>query len=279
MRGGLPLKLLSRCKEFCQKENLVEPGDSILLAVSGGPDSLAMLDIFDRLRSEWKLEIGVFHLNHCLRDKAKSEADFVKKLCERRQIDCWIEEVEVAEIKERKGGSIEEIAREVRLALLCKYAKNNAVDSIALGHQANDRAETLIFNLLRGAGMSGLTGISPRSFHRDFPFIRPLLIFTREQLKKYCRERSLEPRIDASNFSTEYDRNKIRQELIPYLENNFNPELISVLNSTADLLRSEDNFLQKLAHEVFTQHAKKVEDHRIDLKIEPLKKIEAVLRR
>lgn len=273
------MEILPECKDFCREENLLQLGDRVLLAVSGGPDSLALLDIFDRLKDDWNLDIGVFHLNHCLREAAAEEAEFVKEVCEARNIPCWLEKVDVKDVKEKKGSSLEETAREIRLALLCKYAKKKEMDAVALGHQANDRAETVIFNLIRGAGLPGLTGISPKSYHRDYPFIRPLLKFTKDQLENYCHERSLEPRIDSSNFSTDYDRNKIRQELIPYLEKNFNPELISILNSTADLISSENEFLQELAKKVFVQYSKMVKEHRIDLEIEPLKEVDMVLRR
>lgn len=273
------MDLLPKCKDFCQQENLLQSGDSILLAVSGGPDSLALLDIIDRLQDDWNLEIGVFHLNHCLREAAEEEAEFVKEVCDHRGISFWLEKVNVKEVKERQGGSLEQTARDIRLSLLCKYAQKKKMDSIALGHQANDRAETVIFNLIRGSGMPGLTGISPKSSYKGYTFVRPLLIFYKDQLKKYCQERSLEPRIDSSNFSTDYDRNKIRQELIPYLEKNFNPELISILNSTADLISSENEFLQGLAERVFAQYTKSIEEHRIDLEIDPLEKVDVVLRR
>ncbi len=273
------MDLLEEFADYCCREKLVSEGDSVLLAVSGGPDSLALLDLFDRLREDWNLKLGVFHLDHCLREDASKEAEFVRQQCDKRDINCWLEEVDVKEVKKRRGGSTEEIARELRLSLIYKYLRREEMDRAALGHQANDRAETIIFNLVRGAGMNGLSGISPCSNHWGYPFIRPLLDFTRNQLENYCDSRSLEPRIDRSNFSLDYDRNKIRQKLIPYLENNFNPELVQILNSMAELISEEHEFLNGLAKRCFRQHAEIENEHRIDVEYEPLKDLDRVLRR
>ncbi len=273
------MDFLDSLKEYCRRESLLDRGDRILLAVSGGPDSLAMLDLFDRLKGDLELEIGVFHLDHGLREKAAEEADFVKGFCQNRDILCWQERVDIKKIVEERGGSIEEVAREVRLDFFCQYARKKNMDSVAVGHQANDRAETVLFNLIRGAGMRGLSGITPKTLFRDQVIIRPLLEFTREQLEVYCDQRSLEPRRDKSNLSTKYDRNKIRQELIPYLENNFNSELISAINSTAELIQSENEFLNSQVERIFSRYAENMGDHRIDVPIDPLTSLHPVLRK
>ncbi len=273
------MNLLERCKEYCDEEKLISPRDELLLAVSGGPDSLALLDIFDRLQEEWELKIAVFHLDHALRQSSAAEAEFVAEECHKRGIECWQERIDVEKARQKRGGSLEDTARDIRLSLLYKYAREHDMDAVVFGHHADDRAETVLFNLMRGAGMRGLGGISPLTHFRGVPFVRPLLIFRKEELERYCQDRSLEPRIDSSNFSTDYDRNRIRQELIPYLENNFNPELISVLNSTAELIREEDRYLQGLAEDFFAGEAEVIGQHRIDLEIASLDELDPVLRR
>ncbi|MFW6238284.1 MAG: tRNA lysidine(34) synthetase TilS, partial [Halanaerobiales bacterium] len=184
---------------YVNKESLVSEGDIILLAVSGGPDSLALFDLFCRAREEMGVELAVFHLNHCLRQEAEEEAGFVASLCNEAGIQAFVKEYDVGDFTRREGLSVEEGARKVRFRMMSRLVEEHLIDKVALGHNKNDLVETVFFNLIRGTGLKGLRGIDPRSRWHEMELIHPLLSFSRREIQDYCRSRNLNPRRDSSN--------------------------------------------------------------------------------
>ncbi len=200
----------------------------IVVGVSGGPDSLCLLDVLVRLG----YPVSVAHLDHGLRPGSAEDARFVGKLSEALGLPFISERVDVRAVAQSRGGSLEEVARELRYEFLSRAAKEQASKLIAVGHTANDQVETVLMHLLRGAGLSGLAGMRARAplpyADGELELIRPLLAIWRDQVLAYCQATKLQPRFDESNLDATLYRNRLRMELIPYLRtyNNRLPEII-----------------------------------------------------
>lgn len=241
-------EVVEQVEDFCRAEGLVEEGESVLLAVSGGSDSTALVAIFAALRERLRLRLHVGHLNHSLRG-AESDADaaFVATLAERFQIPATIETAEVEKIKrEKKRSSLEAVARQVRYAFLDATARKIGAQKIALAHHREDLAETLLMHLLRGAGSGGLAGIRPI---REKRWIRPLLFLTKEELRRFLEVSHLSYREDRSNNDRRFLRNRIRHELLPTLKT-YNPRVVEALARAAETLSEEDAYLQTLSDDL-----------------------------
>ena len=208
--------------------NMFNKGDKVIIAVSGGPDSISLLYLLHSLKDKLHISLAVAHVNHSLRG-AESDKDeaYVKEFCNKFSIDCFVRKADILKREEEKGISCETAGREVRYEFFSELLKEIKADKIALAHNANDQAETVLMRIMRGTGMEGLVGIKPI---RDKIFIRPLINIKREEIEKYCLENHLQPRIDKSNMEKIYNRNKIRLELIPYMQQNFNMDIITTIN-------------------------------------------------
>jgi tRNA(Ile)-lysidine synthase len=225
---------------------LIEPGDRILVAVSGGPDSMALLSVLSALAEAWNLTLWVAHFNYGLR-QAESDEDqrFVVEFCTRKAITCRCQRLDLTFDRERGGRSLQEYARELRYDALLRLARELGANKIALGHTADDQAETVLMWMLRGAGASGLAGIRAR---RAPCFIRPLLDFSRADILAYLEEERLQFRMDSSNAKPIYLRNRVRLELLPTLKR-LNPGIVGVLNRQAKILLEEDRYLDEVSSE------------------------------
>ena len=219
------------------------PGDKVLAAVSGGLDSMVLLDVLDRLRAGAGIELCVAHLDHRLRRASAGDRRFVEEAARSRGLACRSGRRDVGRYARENGLSIEDAARQVRYRFLEEAAGREGARWIALGHHADDQAETFLLRLLRG---SGLTGLGCMSVVRDDRYIRPLLRFRRKDLEAYARAAGLEFREDASNRDPRFARNRIRHELLPLLRK-YNPRIVEVLGRTARLLEDEDGFLEEIA--------------------------------
>ncbi|HGE70414.1 TPA: tRNA lysidine(34) synthetase TilS, partial [Candidatus Poribacteria bacterium] len=226
------------------KYKMIGKGDKIVLAVSGGPDSTAMLYIMNDLRDELGCSLYIAHLNHCLRgEESSADAEFVKEQAEKLHIPFTIEKIDVKSMITNKE-SLESGARRIRYDFYRKVMSETKADKVAQGHTADDQAETILMRLLRGSGTKGLSGIPPI---RDGIYIRPLIEISRSEVVAYLQNIGVQPRWDSSNLSTEYERNRIRHELIPLIEKRFSPNIKAILQQTAEILRSEDDFLDTIA--------------------------------
>src|SRR5688572_14674888 len=244
-------QLARRVAATARAKGLLRPGDRVLAAVSGGPDSVALLSVLAALAPSWDLTLQAVHVNHGLRGAESDEdASFVAGLCDRLGVALAIERVTLAgPAGRRRGRSIQEQAREARYAAMVRVATALRTDKIALGHTADDQAETLVMWMLRGSGTAGLAGIPPS---RGPLVIRPLLDVGRAEIMAYLEAQGLPFRVDSSNAKPLYLRNRVRHELLPALKR-FNPGLLGVLKRQAEILREEDLCLDQLVAEHLTQ--------------------------
>jgi tRNA(Ile)-lysidine synthase len=253
--------LKARVEGFVRQHRLVSPGMRVLVAVSGGPDSVALLDVLYRLRQTLDISLTVAHLNHRLRgEEADNDARYVRELAQRYGLPCILEEFDVAAYRQRHRLSTQLAAREIRYRFFIRAARETGAARVALGHQADDQAETILHRFLRGAGPAGLAGMPPLRP----PFIRPLLPLRRRDIEFYCRERGLNPRYDASNLDPVYTRNRLRHRLMPLLEAEYNPNLVTNLLRLGEICRADNACLDELAAKAFRRVARRI-NGRIDL--------------
>jgi tRNA(Ile)-lysidine synthase len=234
--------LESRVRVTLQEYNMIAPGDQILVAVSGGPDSTALLHCLHRLSPEFHLKLTVAHLNHRIRgEEADADEAFVRQISLDLQIPFISETIEVKKHAVEFKQNLEEMARRMRYGFLRKTANRIGAQKIAVGHNLNDQAETALFRFLRGTGIEGLSAIHPVV---DGLIIRPLLECPRDLICDYLKSRNAGCREDSTNTDLKYARNRIRQELNPYLQNHFNPKLIPTLAREALLAREAWSFIE-----------------------------------
>jgi tRNA(Ile)-lysidine synthase len=248
--------IFERFKNNLAKKELVKKGETIVLAVSGGPDSLCLLHLFNRLASADNLKLVVAHLNHGLRPEAAAEEAGLASLAARLNLSFKAKRVNIRSYKKRLKLSEEAAGRRARYRFLLRVARSFKADAIALGHHRDDQAETVLLNLLRGSGIDGLSGMLPLRHLNGVKLIRPLLEFRRSEIESYCLDQGLDYYTDSSNLETYYTRNKIRLDLIPHLEERYNPRIREALAGLAELA-AEDRLY--FAHQVRKTAGKLVE--------------------
>lgn len=231
---------LSRVRSFGRAHGLWEAGGTILAAVSGGPDSLALLLALESISKEEKFRLAACVVDHHLREESGSEADFVETVCRERGIPCARKDVFVEEERNLRGGSVETVARELRYAALREAARDFGADRIAAAHHRDDQAETVLYRLLRGSGGDGLSGMRARAGD----IIRPFLCVTRADIETFLEAFPYTPCHDASNEVPDTVRNSIRLALIPVLRG-YNPNISETLCRTAEILESESAYLEE----------------------------------
>ena len=245
-----PTTLEQRVLHFIQEQHLLSRQQKLVVAVSGGPDSVCMLHILVKLREELDVKLHVAHLDHRLRG-AESEADarYVADLAGRLDIPATIEQRDVKAYQARQRLSLEEAAREVRYTFLAQVADSIGADRVAVGHTVDDHIETILMHLVRGTGTRGLRGLQPSTSQWQSPgnsltIIRPLLQISRQETAGYCHQHRFMPRIDTSNLSLSPLRNRIRQQLLPLLRS-YNPRVAEALLRTARIATDDLAFLDK----------------------------------
>jgi tRNA(Ile)-lysidine synthase len=243
--------MLKKILHFIRANALFTPGDTVVVAVSGGADSVALLDILASLRG-LRLKLVAAHLNHMLRgDESDGDEEFVRNLADGYGLPCLVRRVDVSDIARREGRSLEDAGRSARYAFFDETAATHGACSVALAHHANDQAETVLLRLLRGAGGSGLCAMAPRSAGR---YVRPLLGVSRREIEEYLEARGIVWRNDSSNEDGRFLRNRIRHELIPFLSG-YNPAISERLAATAEALAADEEFLDAATDEAFARHA------------------------
>ncbi len=223
-------------------------GDRILVAVSGGQDSVVMLHLLNQLKLEVEdFTIAIAHLNHLARgEDSHNDAGFVRKLGEQLGLETFVEEIDVSALCRKGDSSFQETARNVRYDFLNRTLGEWNGNIISLGHNADDQAETMLINLLRGSGLLGLTGIPSKRGR----LIRPLHECFRNEIEEYSKHHNLEFCTDGTNHEKNYLRNRVRLELLPILER-YNPKIKSSLNETSRLLRDDENYLEGQVEQIF----------------------------
>jgi len=264
------MDVLKRVLAFIRERDLLQSGDTVIAGVSGGPDSLCLLDVLHRLDPDWRLTLHIAHLDHGLRPEAAADADFVRVEAEKRGLPFHTETADVRAYAQAHKLSIEEAARHVRYSFLARVAQTVGAPSIAVAHTADDQAETVLMHFLRGSGLAGLRGMLPKlevgswrlevgTSNFQFPtsnvrLIRPLLTTTRFEVEAYCTEYGLTPVQDATNFDTTFFRNRLRHELLPILET-YNPNLRAILSHTAEVLAGEHELARQVVEKVWRELA------------------------
>ena len=255
-------EVLKTIKEY----NLIENGDKIVVGVSGGPDSICLVDILNEIKNDKKInfELAICHINHLIREEAKEDEKFVEEYAKEKNIPFFSKEIDVMSLaKEQKIGT-EEAGRIARYAFFEEILQKINGTKIATAHTKNDNAETVLMNLLRGSGTAGLKGISPI---RDNKYIKPLIQISREKIETYCEEQSLNPRYDKTNSENIYTRNKVRNILIPLIKKEFNPNIIDTIDRLSTLAKKENEYLEKTAKEKYDELLIKEEKNEIILNL------------
>jgi tRNA(Ile)-lysidine synthase len=241
--------LIGQIQQFVKQKGLLQPGQKIIAAVSGGIDSMVMLNVLAQLKNMWKLEIIVAHVNFQLRGKeSNGDEQLVKRIADQYGFLFYSERTNTKVIAKREKHSIQETAREIRYSFFETLKKTLQADVIATAHNANDNAETMLINLLRGSGIDGLAGIPPR---RD-DIVRPLLSVTRKEIEQYAKVKKVKFRNDSSNAKDDYTRNFLRNTIIPQLERRINPSLNETLLNEAELFRAAAHFTEETTDMAFT---------------------------
>lgn len=238
--------LKEKANRTIERHRMLSSGDIVLVAVSGGPDSMALLHFLTDVSDEYDIKLKIAHLNHGFRREAANEAEFVRKTAVSLGLPAVIRSIDVPYIKERDGLSAQEAAREVRYAFFEEAAVETGANRVALAHTSDDQAETVLMRLLRGSGPLGLSGIPPvRGI-----FIRPLMDCSRNEIEKYISEKNIPFVTDSSNLKMDYMRNRVRMELIPFLER-YNPNIKETLVRTAEVANRDNQLLDMEADGIY----------------------------
>ena len=244
-------RILQEVERILQEAGLLEDTRPLLVAVSGGPDSLALLHLLHTLSGRHPLSLHVAHLNHGQRGEAAEEdAAYVREVAGRLELPATVEAADVGAFRREHRLSWEAAAREVRYAFLSRTAERDGAAAVVLGHTADDQAETVLLHLLRGSGLQGLRGMLPCTLRRSrdgtrrAALLRPLLRVTREETEAYCRARGLTPRHDPSNLEERYTRNRIRHRLLPSLAQ-YNPSIREALVRLARTAARDLDFIDQ----------------------------------
>jgi tRNA(Ile)-lysidine synthase len=244
-------KILHTVRETLSVHRMFSRGDSVLVAVSGGPDSVALAHVLLTLAEEYSLRPAIAHLNHCLRGPdSDCDAEFVSSLARQLGVPIYAEKKDVLAFRRSHRLSLEEAGRRIRYDFFDAVAAKYGFNKIALGHHSDDNAELVLINLLRGSGPLGLSGIAPV---REGKILRTLIHLRRSEIIDYLAEKKLPYVTDASNTDPAFMRNKIRHHLIPELQTAYNPRIIETLNRLGEILRAEDQWFDDALEPVLKQ--------------------------
>ena len=235
-----------------QKHKMIEKGDAIVVAVSGGPDSIAMMHLLLSIKESFNLKLYGVHLDHMTRaGQSTLDANFVKDFFDVHGIEGYFFKKNIQIYAKELNKSFEEAGRLERYRLFNEVMKKTNASKIALGQNLNDQGETLLFRLFRGTGLDGLTGIE---YKREGYIIRPILDLTREEIERYCAKEGLNARIDYTNSERIYSRNRIRLDIMPYIKEHFNNKIEKALWRTARLLREDQKLIDRVVNDYIDEH-------------------------
>ena len=242
------MDLITRFREIISEQHLINKNDKILIAVSGGVDSVVLFHLLYSIREEFFCRLKLVHLNHKIRgQESDNDQKFVEQLSQQYNLPISVKVVDVLKYVEQQKCSLEEGARVLRYQFFNEELVKSNFNYLALGHNANDQAETILDHFLRGSGIRGLLGMK----HIRDKFIRPLLTITRKDIETYAHNTGLNYVTDTSNREIKYKRNKIRHQLIPYLQSEFNPQIVNTILRTGEIISENDSFLKFEAEKAF----------------------------
>ncbi|MBS3733653.1 MAG: tRNA lysidine(34) synthetase TilS, partial [Phycisphaerae bacterium] len=263
-------------------QRLLRPETGVLVGVSGGADSVALLDVLYALaaRPDRRYRLTVGHLDHCLRDESPADAAFVGDLAARYGLPAICEQADVADAAARGGRSSEDAARMARYRFLTAAARRCGAAVVAVGHHADDNVETILYRICRGTHLRGLSGMPPaRTLNPAVTLVRPLLTARREQIEAYCRRRQLAWRTDATNAETRYRRNAVRHELLPWIRRRLNPRADEALLRLAGAAGEVEAWAVQQAEGVLAAAIETDESDRLVLRCAGLADCSGVVRR
>lgn len=251
-------KFLDTIKE----NNLIEANDIIVVGVSGGPDSATLLSCLNKYKKRLNYKIVVAHVNHLIRKDSTDDKKYVENMCRELEIQCFIKRANVEMLAKENKKSTEEMGRIIRYDFFDEVALKVNANKIAVAHNMNDSAETMLLNLIRGTGLTGLEGIRPLKYNK---YIRPLIKCERKEIEEYCKKNNLNPRIDSTNKENIYKRNIIRNKLIPFIEE-LNPNIIQTLNRTSNIVSENNDFVEKEIEKIYNDMSQ-TENREVDFAI------------
>jgi tRNA(Ile)-lysidine synthase len=252
--------ILDTVKKTIKTHNLLQRKDKVLIAYSGGPDSTALLSLLLELRELWNLELFLAHFNHKLRSKAEEDEKFASEVARKNSLPFFLGVEDVRCFARERKVNTEEAGRELRYDFLKKTASRVGANKIATGHTMSDQAETFLMRLLRGSGLLGLSAIYPAV---EEMIIRPLIDVERKDIVTYLRGKDLPYRVDESNFDRRFFRNKIRLELIPYIQKHFEPRIVPHLGRITSILQAEEALLEELGKEKAQRAIEKIDNQAV----------------
>ena len=246
--------LFEKFKRSIQKRKIIQKGDKIVIAISGGPDSIVMTHLLFRLKKIYNLELYGVHLDHCTRNgQSRKDANFVKNFLDKHSIKAFMFKKDVKKMAKELKISFEQAGRKERYKRFYEVLNKVNGDKIAIGQNMNDQGETILFRLFRGTGLDGLTGID---FEREGNIIRPILNIKRKNIEKYYKDKNLEVAIDHTNKEKIYARNKIRLDILPYIKRHFNENITESLFKTAELLTADKKLIDKVVDDYLKNKVK-----------------------
>ncbi len=247
--------IISRVRENILKNKLIENGDKIVLGLSAGPDSVFLLHVLNYLQKSFKekynidYSVIVCHINHMIREEAKEDELLAEKYANKFKYQFYKLQKDVHAIAKEQKISEEECGRNIRYEFFYKILEENGGSKIAVAHNANDNAETVLHNFMRGTGLNGLCGISVKNGN----IIRPVLNIKKEEILEYLNENEIEYKVDRTNSQLIYTRNKIRNDLIPKIEKEYNPNIVQTLNRMASSINDDIDFIESVATDKYNQ--------------------------
>ncbi len=244
-----------------KKEKLIEKGDVIVVGVSGGPDSITLLTCLNKYKSKLGCKIICAHINHLIREDSTEDEQFVENVCKKMAIPFYAKRVKVEELAKINKKGTEETGRKVRYDFFNEICKKENANKIAIAHNQNDNAETMILNLVRGSGMQGLEGIQPSKYGK---YIRPLIYVSRKEIEQYCEKNQLHPRIDSTNKENIYKRNIIRNIIMPELRK-LNPNIEESLSRTSILAKENNEFVEQYAKKEYESIESKKNSNEVEI--------------
>lgn len=245
-----------------EENKLIEEGNNIVIGLSGGPDSIALLYVLLEIQEDIDFNIYIAHINHGIRGKdALEDEKFVEDLCEDLALPYYCKKANMNQYAKEKGISSEEAGREIRYGFFREILSKIGGGKIAVAHNKDDQAETLIMRFFRGTGIDGLKGMK----YKYNDIIRPVLGIEREEIENYLLSRKIASRLDKTNLQPIYNRNKIRLELMPYIRENYNPNIVDTLWRTSEIAAIDSEFLDQYAEKAYNKMVKKKKEYSIVL--------------
>ncbi len=258
-----------------QKYNMLSYGDHVLVGLSGGPDSVCLLFVLNKLKSPFKLKISAIYFDHGLRpEEIPEEINFCQKICDTLDLNFYTQKINVKEFAEREKINLQEAARILRYEVFDQLSLRIKANKIALGHNADDQAETVLMRLLRGAGPAGLSGIPPVRKK----IIRPLIEMEKKEIENFLKENKIQYLLDSSNMKLEYMRNKIRHLLIPVIKE-ISPQATKIISKTANILREENDYINVAVTKALMRLMSRKTDQKVELFCNPLEVLNIVILR